>query len=136
MQTIKIYQAAKNEKKSRKQKDIAEKRAQIIVNRILKNKEKQKRALIVAKKRQFNAKRRKIKKTKKQIQKKLKFAMNRFKQLIIKFKLLFTNLKQTNNDEMQTQKTIDETVISRKNEDAISITSRERRKRASKQFDA
>ena len=37
---------------------------------------------------------------------------------------------------MQTQKTIDETVISKEDEDAISITSRERRMRASRQFDA
>ena len=33
VQTIKIYQAAKNEEKSRKQKNIAEKRAQIIANK-------------------------------------------------------------------------------------------------------
>ena len=102
MQAIKVYQAAKDEEKSRKQEDIAEKCAQIIANKILKNKEKQERVLIAAKKRQFNAKRRKIKKIEKQTQKKLKFAANKFKQLIIKFKLSFTNLKQTNNDEMQT----------------------------------
>ena len=136
VQTIKIYQAAKNEEKSRKQKNIAEKRAQIIANRILKNKEKQERALIAAKKRQFNAKRRKIKKIEKQTQKKLKFAASRLKQLIVRLKLSFTDSKQTNNDEMQAQKTINETVIPGENEDAISITSRERRMRASRQFDA
>ena len=37
---------------------------------------------------------------------------------------------------MQTQKTIDETVISKESEDAISIISRERKMRTSKQFDA
>ena len=136
MQTIKIYQAAKDEEKSRKQENIAEKRAQIIANKILKNKEKQKRVLIAAKKRQFNAKRRKIKKIEKQIQKKLKFAASKLKQLIVRLKLSFTDSKQTNNDEMQAQKTINETVIPGENEDAISITSRERRMRASRQFDA
>ena len=136
MQTIKIYQAAKDEEKSRKQENIAEKRAQIIANKILKNKEKQERALIAAKKRQFNAKRRKIKKIEKQTQKKLKFAASRLKQLIVRLKLSFTDSKQTNNDEMQAQKTINETVIPGENEDAISITSRERRMRASRQFDA
>ena len=102
----------------------------------MKNKEKQERALITAKKRQFNAKRRKIKKIEKQTEKKLKFAASKLKQLVIRFKLSFTDSKQTNNDEMQTQKTIDETVISKESEDAISITSREKRVRASKQFDA
>ena len=100
VQTIKVYQVTKNNEKSRKQKNITEKRAQIIVNKILKNKKKQKRALIAAKKRQFKAKRRKIKKIEKQIQKKLKFAANKLKQLIVKFKLSFTNLKQTNNDQI------------------------------------
>ena len=40
MQAIKICQTAKNEKKSRKQENMTEKCAQIIVNKILKNKEK------------------------------------------------------------------------------------------------
>lgn len=38
MQVIKFYQAAKSEKKSHKQKDMTEKRAQIKVNKFLKNK--------------------------------------------------------------------------------------------------
>ena len=67
IQVTKIYQAAKDKKKSRKQKNMTEKRVQIIVNKILKNKEKQKRALIAAKKRQFNEKRQKTKETEKQI---------------------------------------------------------------------
>ena len=136
MQTIKIFQALKNEKKSRKQKDIAEKRAQTAVNKILKDKKKQERALIAAEKRQFNQKRRQIKKTEKQTQNELKFAAIRLKQLVVRLKLSSTDSKQMNNKQMQTQKTIDETVISRENEDAIIIISRDRRVCASKNFDA
>ena len=40
-----------------------------------------------------------------------------------------------NNNQMQTQKTIDKTIISKENKDAISITSRQRKMCASKQFD-
>ena len=57
IQATKVYQTAKDEKKSRKQENMIEKRAQIIANKILKNKEKQERALIAAKKRQFNEER-------------------------------------------------------------------------------
>ena len=118
---------------------MTEKRAQIIANKILKNKEKQERALIAAKKRQFNEKRQKIKEIEKQTQNELKFAANKFKQLIVKLKLSSTDTKKMNNHQIQTQKTDDETVILEefeKSEDAISITSRDRRMRASKQFDA
>ena len=76
---------------------MTEKRAQIIVNKILKNKEKQKRALIAAKKRQFNEKRQKIKEIKKQTQNELKFAANKSKQLVIRLKLSSTNTKKMNN---------------------------------------
>ena len=93
MQTTKIYQTAKDEEKSRKQENIAEKRAQIIANRILKDKEKQERALIAAKKRQFNAKRQKIKKIEKQTQKKLKFVASKLKQLIIRAQIIIYKLK-------------------------------------------
>ena len=136
VQTIKVFQILKNEEKSRRQENIAEKRAQIAVNKILKNKEKQERALIAAEKRQFNQKRRQIKKTEKQAQNELKFAAIKLKQLVIKLKLSSTDSKQMNNEQMQTQKTIDETVISRENENAIIIISRDRRVRASKNFDA
>ena len=97
MQTIKIYQIAKNKEKSRKQKNMTEKRAQIIVNKILKNKKKQERALIAAKKRQFNEKRQKTKEIEKQTQNELKFAANKLKQLIIKLNLSFINTKKMNN---------------------------------------
>ena len=100
MQAIKIYQVAKDEKKSRKQENMTEKRAQIIVNKILKNKEKQERALIAAKKRQFNEKRQKIKEIEKQTQNELKFAANKFKQLIVKLKLSCTNTKKMNNNQI------------------------------------
>ena len=135
-QAIKTYQAAKNEKKSRKQEDMTEKRAQIIVNKIFKNKEKQERTLIAAKKRQFNEKRQKTKKIEKQTQNELKFAANKSKQLVVRLKLSFTDTKKMNNHQIQTQKTSDETVILEESEGAISITSRDRRVRASKQFDA
>ena len=136
VQAIKVYQAAKNEKKSPKQENMTEKRAQIIANKILKNKEKQERALIAAKKRQFNEKRQKTKEIEKQTQKKLKFAANRLKQLIVRLKLSFTDSKKMNNHQIQTQKTSDETVIFEEDEGAISITSRDKRVRASKHFDA
>ena len=139
MQAIKVYQIAKNEKKSRKQENMTEKRAQIIANKILKNKEKQERALITAKKRSFNEKRQKTKKIEKQTQNELKFAANKSKQLVVRLKLSSTDTKKMNNHQIQTQKTDDETVILEEfeeSEDAISITSRDRRMRASKQFDA
>ena len=139
VQAIKIYQAAKDEKKSRKQENITEKRAQIIANKILKNKKKQERALIAAKKRQFNEKRQKTKEIEKQTQNELKFAANRSKQLIIRLKLSSTDTKKMNNHQIQAQKTDDETVILEEfegDENAISITSRDKRMRASKQFDA
>ena len=69
----------------------------------------------------------------------MKFAANKLKQLIVKLRLLFTNTKKMNNHQIQTQKTSDETVILEEveeNENAISITSRDRKMRASKQFDA
>ena len=66
MQTTKIYQVSKNEKKSRKQENMTEKRAQTIAIKILKNKKKEERALIAAKKHQFNQKRRQTKETEKQ----------------------------------------------------------------------
>ena len=115
---------------------MTEKRAQIIVNKILKNKKKQKRALIAAKKRQFNKKRQKTKELEKQTQNELKFAANRSKQLVIRLKLSFTDTKKMNNHQIQAQKTSGETVILEENEGAISITSRDRKVRASKQFDA
>ena len=139
MQAIKIYQAAKDEKKSRKQENMTEKRAQIIANKILKNKEKQERALIAAKKRQFNEKRQKAKEIEKQAQNELKFAANRSKQLVVRLKLPSTGTKKVNNHQIQAQKTDGEAVIFEEfeeDEDAISITSRDRRMRASKQFDA
>ena len=77
-----------------------------------------------------------IKKTEKKTQNELKFAAIKLKQLIIKLKLSFTNLKQINNKQMQTQKTFDETVISKENENAIIIILRDKRMRASKNFDA
>ena len=102
----------------------------------MKNKEKQERALIAAEKRQFNQKRRQTKKAEKQTQNELKFAAIRLKQLVVKLQLSSTDSKQMNNEQMQTQKTIDETVISKENENAIIIISRDRRVRASKNFDA
>ena len=81
---------------------MTEKRAQIIANKTLKNKEKQERALIAAKKRQFNEKRQKTKEFEKQTQNELKFAANRFKQLIIRLKLSSTDTKKMNNYQIQT----------------------------------
>ena len=136
VQAVRVYQAAKDEEKSRKQEDIAEKRAQIIANRTLKDKEKQERVLIAAKKRQFNAERRKAKEAEKQAQKELKFAASRPKQLVVRLKLSSTGPKQADNDEMQAQEAIGEAVVPGEGEGAISITSRGRRVRAPRQFDA
>ena len=135
IQTIKVYQTSKDEKKSRKQENISEKRAKAAVNKILKQQQKQQRAFAAAKRRRFNEKTKQTWAIQKQIQNKLKFAANKFKQLIVRLKLSSANSKQMNNNQMQTQKISDKTMIREKNKDEISIISRKRRMRASKHFD-
>ena len=136
VQAARVYQAAKDEEKSRKQEDMAEKRAQAIANKILKDKEKQERALIAAKKRQFNEERQEAREVEKQAQKELKFAANRPKQLVVRLKLSSTGPKEVDNHQIQAQEASGEAVVPEGGEGAISTTSRGRRVRAPKQFGA
>ena len=83
-----------------------------------------------------NEERQKTREIEKQTQIELKFAANRSKQLVVRLKLSSTGTKKMNNHQIQAQKASDEAVIPEESEGAISITSRDRRMRASKQFDA
>ena len=136
VQAARVFQASKDEEKSRRQEDIAEKRAQTAVNKILKDKEKQERALIAAEKRQFNQERRQAKEAEKQAQNELKSAATRPKQLVVRLKLPSTGPKQVDNEQMQAQEAIGEAVVPGEGEGAIITTSRGRRVRAPKNFGA
>ena len=136
VQAARAYQASKDEEKSRKQEDMAEKRAQTVANKTLKDKEKQKRALIAAKKRQFNEERREARAVEKQAQNELRSAASRPKQLMIRLKLPSTGPKQVDKHQMQAQEASGKAVVPEGGEGAISTTSRGRRVRAPKHFGA
>ena len=136
VQAARVFQASKDEEKSRRQEDIAEKRAQAAANKTLKDKEKQERALIAAEKRQFNQERRQAKEAEKQAQNELKSAATRPKQLVVRLKLPSTGPKQVDNEQMQAQEAIGEAVVPGEGEGAIITTSRGRRVRAPKNFGA
>ena len=134
MQATRNFQASKEKKKLQKKQEIAEKRAQIVINKVLKEKAKQKRSLAAAEKRRLKEKALRAKTIEKQIQNELNFAATRLRQLIVRLKLPRTRSIEEENEQNQTVNTEEEKMRRMKRKNIISITSRDRRMRRSKKF--
>ena len=94
----KTFRLRKKEK-LKKQKNIAEKRAQIVINKVLKKKAKVNRFLFAAEKRRLKKEAMKTKAIEKQTQNKLKIIVFRSRQLIVKLKMPIKDLEKMKNDQ-------------------------------------
>ena len=87
MQATRNFQTSKKKKKLQKKQEITKKRTQIVINKVLKEKVKQKRFLAAAEKRRLKEKALRAKAVEKQAQNELNFAATRPRQLIVRLKL-------------------------------------------------
>ena len=134
MQAARNFQTLKEEKKLQKKQEIAKKRAQIVINKVLKEKIKQKRFLAAAEKQRLKEKVLRAKTIEKQIQNELNFVVIRSRQLIVRLKLSRTRSIEEENEQNQTVNAEERRMKKMKKENIISIISRNRRVRRSKKF--
>ena len=101
VQAAKDFQALKEEEKLKKQENIAEKRAQIVINKALKKKAKVDRFLLAVEKRRLKKETMKAKAVEKQAQNKLKMVAFRPWQLIVKLKMPTKGLEKMKDDQWE-----------------------------------
>ena len=135
MQAAKNFQASKKEEKLKKQKSIAEKRTQIIINKALKEKTKLNRSSFAAEKRRLKNETLQTKAVERQAQNELKIMAARFKQLIVRLKLSNKDVEGVMNDQTKVIYDEGEMTTAKEEDEAILITSRGRRVRSSKFHD-
>ena len=136
VQAARAWQASKDDEQTQRQADIAEKRAQSVVNRSMKEKARQERALAAAEKRELREEVKQFKAVEKQAQQELKIAANMPKQLVVRLKIPSIRPKEVDKSKKVPQEASDQEVIAGGGEDAVSTTSRGRLVRRPKQFGA
>ena len=132
VQAAKDFQTSKEEEKLKKQEDIAEKRAQTVINKALKEKAKVDRSLLAAEKRRLKKEAMEAKAVEKQAQNELKMVAFRPRQLIVKLKMPTRDLEKMKNDQWEVIDDEDEENGGEEKNEAILITSRGRRVRPPK----
>ena len=134
MQAAKNFQVSKEKKKLQKKQEIAKKRAQTIINKVLKEKIKQERFLAAVEKRRLKEKVLRAKTIEKQAQNELNFVVIRPRQprqLIVRLKLPRTRPMKRGNEQNQTVN-IEREKMRKRN--IVLSTSKDRRVRRSKKF--
>ena len=137
MQAARNFQTSKEKKKLQKKQEISKKRAQTIINKVLKEKAKQERFLAAAEKRRLKEKVLRAKTIEKQAQNELNFVVIRsrqLRQLIVRLKLSRTGSMEEEDEQNQTVNTERGRVKKMKRKNIISSTFRSRRMRRPKKF--
>ena len=136
VQAARNFQASKEEEKLKKQEEIAEKRAQTVINKAMKEKEKQNRSLLAAEKRRLKEEDLLAKAVEKQAQNELKTVASRPRQLIVRLKLPNRDANKVVDDQSGVIYDEGDIAIGEEKDEVVLVTSRGRRVRPPKFHDA
>ena len=134
VQAIKNFQTLKKREAFQKKQNITKKQAQFVINKVLKEKVKQKQFLVVVEKRKLKEKALRAKAIEKKTQNELNFVVTRSRQLIVRLKLSRTRSIERRDEQNQAVNIEERKMKKMKKKNIILITFKSKQMRRSKKF--